>query len=105
VLKRIVFGIALLELVLGVSMLACCFPPAKADGLVGDVNGDGRVDGDDLLIVSRALGSYGPNFIYPGSPPHPRWNEAADIWGGCGDNQVNGHDLVLVAMNFGKGSS
>jgi hypothetical protein len=98
--KKIVSGIILLELVLGVSMLVYTLQPAKAcHHLQGDVNKDGKIDGEDLIIVAKALGSYGPNFIEPGSQPHPRWNKAADVYR---DNQINGYDLALVAMNLGK---
>jgi hypothetical protein len=65
----------------------------------GDINGDGKVGGDDLIIIARSFGAYGPNFVYPGSPPSPRWNLDADI---AGDNRVDGEDLILAARNFGK---
>jgi len=54
-----------------------------------DINGDGVVDGKDLIIVAKALGSY---------PSHPRWNSIADI---NHDDEVNGADMVIVAGNFG----
>jgi hypothetical protein len=67
--------------------------------LVGDVNGDCVVDGADLAIIARAFGSYGPDYLYPGSPPHPRWNPEADL---NGDDVVDGSDLVIASRNFGK---
>jgi hypothetical protein len=66
--------------------------------ILGDINGDGTVDGSDLIIVARAFGSYGPNYLYPGSPPHPRWNLDCDI---NEDNVIDGSDLVVVARHFG----
>ncbi len=67
--------------------------------ILGDINGDGTVDGSDLIIVARAFGSYGPNYLGPGSPAHPRWNPDSDI---TEDNVVDGLDLLAVARNFGK---
>jgi len=66
---------------------------------VGDVNNDGRVDGLDITIVCAAFASYGPDFWYPGSPPHPRWNPDADI---NFDNRIDGVDVMIVCRNFGK---
>jgi len=67
--------------------------------LLGDLNGDGKVDILDLAACSLAFGSYGPNYVYPGSPPHPRWNPDADI---NQDNKVDILDLATIAVNFGK---
>jgi PKD repeat protein len=67
--------------------------------IVGDINGDGTVDGKDISILARSFGSYGPNYLSQGSAPSPTWNLDADI---NGDDVVDGRDLVLVARNFGK---
>jgi parallel beta-helix repeat protein len=67
--------------------------------ILGDINGDGRVSGDDMIIVAWSFGAYGPNYLYPGSPASPRWNPDADI------NQnlkIDGSDLIVMARNFGK---
>jgi hypothetical protein len=64
----------------------------------GDINGDGKVDGKDLTILALAFGSYGPDFIYPGSLPSSNWNPDADI---NLDNKVDGKDLMAIAKNFG----
>jgi len=58
--------------------------------IIGDVNGDGRVDLKDLALVARAFGS---------TPTSPNWNPTADI---NGDGLVNMKDIDLVARNFGS---
>jgi len=58
--------------------------------ILGDINGDGRVDGRDITIAARAFGT---------RPGDPRWNLDADI---NGDGKVDGRDLVMIARNFGK---
>jgi len=58
--------------------------------LVGDVNGDGRIDLRDTALVARALGS---------TPTSANWNPSADI---DGDGVVNMQDITLVARHFGQ---
>lgn len=73
----------------------------QIDGIVeirvlGDLDGDGLVDGKDISIISRAYGSY---------PGHPRWNPDADITGSqylVPDEFVDAKDLALVCRNFGR---
>jgi hypothetical protein len=67
--------------------------------IMGDINGDGKVDGKDLGTTAQAFASYAPNFLYAGSPPHPRWNPDADL---NLDNKIDGKDLGTIAGNFGK---
>jgi hypothetical protein len=67
--------------------------------LLGDVNNDYKVDGKDLGSAAATFASYGPNYLYPGSAPSPRWNLYADI---NGDNKIDGKDLGIIALNFGK---
>jgi parallel beta-helix repeat protein len=67
--------------------------------ILGDINGDGVVDGSDIALAAKAFGSYGPGYLYPGSPPSSRWNPDCDL---NGDGVVDGQDMVLVARNFGK---
>jgi hypothetical protein len=67
--------------------------------IMGDINGDGKVDGKDIATVAKSFGSCGPNHLCQGSPPSPTWNLDCDI---NGDNKVDGKDIVLVARNFGK---
>jgi parallel beta-helix repeat protein len=67
--------------------------------IIGDIDGDGKVDGNDMITVAWSFGAYGPNCFYPGSPPSPRWNQDADI-----DQNllIDGSDLIVMARNFGK---
>jgi hypothetical protein len=58
--------------------------------LLGDVNGDGRVDMKDIAMVARAFGS---------TSSSPNWNPAADI---NGDGTVSMKDIAIVARNFGQ---
>ncbi len=88
--KRIILRIALVLIVFNVTMFAFSIHPANACGIVGDLNGDGTVNMDDLFIVAEAYGSY---------LGHPRWNSRADI---NGDDEVNIVDLFLIAKHFGE---
>lgn len=67
--------------------------------IMGDVNGDGTIDGRDISAASKGFGSAGPNYVYPGSPPTPRWNPDLDF---NLDNTIDGRDIALVARSFGK---
>jgi len=58
--------------------------------IVGDVNGDGKIEITDVAIASAAFGSY---------PGHPRWNPSADI---NRDGRVDTKDVAMVSANFGK---
>ena len=91
--KRLVSIIVVSMIVLGFSMLTLGVQLTGASGLVGDINGDGKVDGRDIALIARAFGSY---------PGHPRWNATDDL---NGDGKVNGLDIAIVAMNFGKTTS
>lgn len=55
-----------------------------------DLNGDGKVDMQDLYIVIQAFGSY---------PDHPKWNPIADV---DSDDKVDLRDVYLVIKSFGK---
>jgi len=61
--------------------------------LMGDVNGDGTVDYDDLVLLNQAFGSTG------GPPPSANWNLDADL---NKDNIIDIQDLLLLGQNYGK---
>jgi len=58
--------------------------------IVGDVNGDGKVNLIDVFSVALAYGSY------PGPPP---WNPNCDI---NNDGKINLIDYFTAALNYGK---
>ncbi|HYB68378.1 MAG TPA: CARDB domain-containing protein, partial [Candidatus Acidoferrales bacterium] len=60
--------------------------------LLGDVNGEGKVDMNDIMTILNAFGSY---------PGHARWNAACDL---NQDGRIDLADIVLALMNFGKTS-
>jgi len=59
---------------------------------IGDINGDGKVDYKDLLILAIAFGS---------TPTKPNWNWFADI---NDDGYVNYRDLLRLAVHYGEGA-
>jgi len=61
--------------------------------IVGDVNGDGKVDGKDLGSVAWCFGSY------PGAHPPMSWDPNCDT---NNDGKVDGKDLGIVAWHFGE---
>jgi len=60
--------------------------------VVGDINGDGSVNIDDLTLLTQAFGS---------TPTSPNWNSDADL---NKDNLVNALDLYLVGNSYGLNS-
>jgi len=58
--------------------------------ILGDLNGDGKVDVKDVSVVALHFGSY---------PGHKRWDENADV---NGDGKVNIFDIAVVCRNFGR---
>jgi hypothetical protein len=63
--------------------------------ILGDLNGDRKIDMKDLAIVAKAFGTV---------PGVPRWNPAADITGpnGVPDGKVDMYDIAFVAKHFGQ---
>jgi len=59
-------------------------------GVVGDVNGDGKVDWRDLLRITLALGS---------KPGARRWNANCDL---NGDNKVTLADFYIAWKHYGE---
>jgi hypothetical protein len=97
VVKKMMMKLGVLCLLSIVAVLAFTVCPVKA--LLGDVGGYGKVDMRDVGIVAAAFGSYGPNYLYPGSPASARWDPRADI---LGKNVVNMLDIGIVASQFGQ---
>ena len=58
--------------------------------ILGDVNGDDKVDASDLSDLNEAYGS---------EPGDPNWNSNCDF---NGDDRVDALDLFDVSKNFGK---
>jgi len=58
--------------------------------ILGDLNADGIVDGQDVILIIEAIPSY---------PGHPRWNPQADL---SNDGIVDGVDIVLCLQNMLK---
>lgn len=59
-------------------------------GLVGDLDGSGRVDGFDLARLARS---------YNSAPDDPAWDPQADL---DGDGAVNADDLQILIEFFGR---
>lgn len=85
--KRLVSGIMVTLLVLGMAMLILNIQPAKAV-VPSDLDGDGDVDMADVMIAALAFGSTSSN---------PRWNADADI---NADGKIDMKDLCLIVKSF-----
>jgi hypothetical protein len=55
-----------------------------------DVNGDGKVDIKDILIVAKAYGS---------NPGDPNYDPRADV---NGDSKIDIKDILIVAKHYGE---
>lgn len=73
----------------------------NAGGIPGDINGDGKVNLEDLVLLALAYGSHCANYHYQGEPASPNWNPNADI---NGDGIVSLSDLVILALHYGQHS-
>jgi len=58
--------------------------------IMGDINGDGKVDMKDIAIAASAFGSY---------PSHSKWNPDADI---DENDKIDLKDIALIAKHFGE---
>ena len=67
------------------------FTVQGSTALQGDVNGDGRVDGADLILFGLHFGA---------SRGAANYNAAADF---NNDGLIDGLDLAILAANFGQG--
>jgi hypothetical protein len=65
----------------------------------GDINMNGKVDATDIALAAWSFASYGPDYLYSGSQPSPRWNPVADE---NENNRIDGTDIAVIARNFGK---
>jgi len=63
--------------------------------VLGDINGDRKVDVKDVYAVAKA---YGSSMEGPDPPGHP-WNPLCDI---NGDGKVDVKDYYIVCKSFGK---
>lgn len=64
--------------------------------MIGDVNGDGRVDVKDVYRIGKAFGSAAPP--EPSPPDHP-WDPDCDI---NNDGKVNMKDYYIVCQHYGE---
>jgi len=65
------------------------YGPVKVK-MMGDVNGDGKVYMDDVMLTVGSFGSY---------PTHSRWLPEADL---NQDGKITMGDIVLALLNFGN---
>jgi len=66
--------------------------------MLGDVNGDDKIDMIDIGVAARAFGTYPEYQPNPSSPGH-RWNPEADI---NDDKSIDFRDIGLIARRFGR---
>lgn len=79
----------LLLVLLGISLAACIMQTAKAqEPLLGDLNGDGKVNLYDLVTLAAKYGT---------TEGSPNWDPACDL---NGDGTVSNADLVILAQNW-----
>jgi parallel beta-helix repeat protein len=67
--------------------------------LIGDVNGDGRVNMKDIGTAAKAFGSHCANYDYLGEPASPNWNPSCDL---NGDGKIDLRDIGIIARHFGQ---
>ena len=60
--------------------------------LIGDINNDGTVNQQDLILITLAYGS---------TSQSPNWNPEADL---NTDGVIDSHDLRLLGKNYGNGA-
>ena len=77
-------------IVLSLSMVAITVQRASANGITGDVNGDGQVNLKDFFTACRAFGA---------TSGSPRYNANADL---NSDGIIDMLDLLIIRANFGQ---
>jgi hypothetical protein len=65
----------------------------------GDINGDFKINLEDLTTLGMAYGSHCANHDYQGEPASPNWNPNADI---DGNGVVRLTDITIMAYNWGQ---
>jgi len=86
---RRVITVAPLVLILGTLMFLFVLP-ARASTSMYDLNGDGKVNIKDTVIVAKAFGAHQGD---------PRWDSKADL---NNDNMVDLADLFIMSKHFGE---
>jgi Ca2+-binding EF-hand superfamily protein len=79
-----------LSVVLAVGLIALFVAPAFA--IIGDINGDGKVDNKDLVLMAKAYGS---------KPGDANWDPRCDL---NNNGVVDLTDLVTLAYHYGEHS-
>jgi hypothetical protein len=64
----------------------------RGGGLLGDVDGNGKVDMNDIMAAIQAFGSFSGQ---------PRYDPNADF---NGDGRIDMRDILTIALNFGRHS-
>ncbi|MGC9346988.1 MAG: hypothetical protein ACP5JG_02515, partial [Anaerolineae bacterium] len=80
------------SLAFGLAVILGALVTGTALALLGDLDVDGRVDADDMVIMSAAYG--GKNTV----SPSPNWDRRADL---NHDGYVDLEDLALAGRNYG----
>lgn len=81
----------MLLMALAVGLIALFVVPAFAS-LIGDINGDGKVDNKDLVLFAKAYGS---------KPGDANWDPRCDF---NSNGVVDLTDLVTLAFHYGEHS-
>jgi hypothetical protein len=87
-MRRIV-TVAPFVLILGTLMFLFVLP-ARASAVMYDLNGDGKINIKDTVVVAKAFGAHQGD---------PRWDLKADL---NGDNVVDLADLFIISKHFGE---
>jgi hypothetical protein len=69
------------------------------NSILGDGDGSGKVNYEDLFALADAYGSHGPNYNYAGEDPSSNWDQRFDF----GDNnRIDYNDLFDLADHYGE---